>query len=294
MGFFSGVSHALSGAVSGVVGAAGSLIGAKADRDFQKSQQSHLDARDDTKYQRMVADLKKAGLNPALAYGGASPGTPQQASASNAYSQAGGKIADLMSASSAQDIQRQNLDVQRENIAADTDLKKQEAINKEIEATGKELDNVLKNVQADNEKLKGKLITAQTQHELRKIVQTDEATKNLTLEQQNKIIELASKKFDLELKKQDPRNRLENMIEEYRVEMEGKHLNHREKAEKIKIIRAELEKLVQEGKITKAEAESWENSLFMRNYKSVIGAIDDTVGVIGDGVKAATRTCGGR
>lgn len=278
MGFFSGISNVLSGVASAVVGTAGSVHGAKKDKDFQKEQQAHLDERDDSKYQRMVADLKKAGLNPALAYGGASPGSPQQASASNAYSQAGGKIADLMMASSAQDIQRQNLDVQRQNIAADTDLKKQEAINKEIEATGKEMDNALKVIQGDTERLKGKLISAQTEHERRKILETDQRTKNLTVEQRNKLIELATKEFDLQVSKQDPRKQLANMIEDYRVEMEQKHLNHREQAEKIKILKAQIEKLVQEGKITKAEAESWENSLFMRNFKSVIGAIDKTAG----------------
>lgn len=294
MGFFSGVASAVTGAVGSIIGGAQAQHGADKDRNFQKEQQAHLDERDDNKYQRMVKDLKKAGLNPALAYGGASPGSPQQANASNAYTQAGGKIADLMSAASAQDIQRQNLDVQRQNIAADTDLKKQEAINKEIEANGKELDNALKVVQGDTERLKGKLIAAQTAHERRRILETNQRTKNLSVEEKNRMVELATKEFELQLSKQNPRNKLANMIEEYKVEMEGKYLNHREKAEKVKILKAEIDKLVSEGKITKAEADSWENSLFMRNTKSVIGAISDVAGVFDKASRAASRMGGRR
>lgn len=280
MGFFSGLAGA-------VVGSVGSLFGAHQDRKAQRSMQGHLDSRDDTKYQRMVTDLKAAGLNPALAYGGATPGSPPQAQQSNAYSSAASNVASLINAAGQRDIQKANLEAQRDNIVADTDLKKQEAINKEIEANGKQLDNALKTIQGDNEKLKGKLISAQTEHERRKILETDQRTRNLTVEQKNRLVELATKEFDLQVSKQDPRKQVANMIEMYKLEVADKKLNQAERNTKVNMIKAQIQNLVSQGKITEAEAKSWENSLFMRNYKSVIGAISDTVRAVKGGVDTA-------
>ena len=71
--------------VSGIGDFTGGLFGAGADManvalqkqqfDYQKKLQQQIFAREDSAYQRQVADLEKAGLNKALAYGSGGAGT---------------------------------------------------------------------------------------------------------------------------------------------------------------------------------------------------------------------------
>nr|WEW54447.1 MAG: DNA pilot protein [Microvirus Sku111] len=273
MGFFSGLAGAVTGAVGG-------LLGAHSDRKHQDKQQAHMDELNATRYQTTVKDLEAAGLNKALAYGGMSPPSPTQVTGNNRMSETMKNAGELMLNSSQYDVARQNAEVQRKNIQADTDLKKQEAINKEIEATGKDLDNQLKVLGKDTERLKQKLLSSQNQHELKKILNTEQEFRNLSAQEQATIIDTATKQWELKLSKEDPRNNLAERIEQFRAEKETRHLSVVEQRERQKLLLAQIQKLKAEGKITDAEAKSWENSIYMKNYKSVIGAISDTVGAV--------------
>lgn len=100
MGLFSGISNAISGAVSGLggalVGGASQLIGGVLTNNAQKDiaaeanrfsaeqtaqQMAFQERMRDSQYQAAVADLKKAGLNPMLAYSQGGAASPSGASA---------------------------------------------------------------------------------------------------------------------------------------------------------------------------------------------------------------------
>jgi hypothetical protein len=89
-------------AVSGIVGAGLSYKGAreanKMNRDLSREQMGFQERMSNTAYQRMVADLQAAGLNPVLAaqQGGASTPGGARAEMSNEYSGAVGSALQSM------------------------------------------------------------------------------------------------------------------------------------------------------------------------------------------------------
>ena len=93
---------------------------AAANRDFQERMSS-------TAYQRAVADMQAAGLNPMLAYGQGGAGTPSgsQATSQNVQPQAVQAAASTALASSQIQVQQ----AQMRNIDADTELKEAQIPN---------------------------------------------------------------------------------------------------------------------------------------------------------------------
>lgn len=121
MGFLSKVIGSVA-PVSGIIGAGIDYFSAKQTQSKQKAaareQMAFQERMSNTAYQRAMDDMRKAGLNPMLAYmkGGAS--TPGGAQANMVTPQIGGRVTEGLKAGSAMNLQR----LQAHNTEAQTQL----------------------------------------------------------------------------------------------------------------------------------------------------------------------------
>lgn len=151
MGFLETLGSGLaSGAAQTVTNGIGSLIngligrglnqhltGAQKEQNQFNAEQAEISRQfnleqDSTKYQRSVADMQNAGLNPALAYGGVSSSASSNVSASGNVSLVGSSSspANLQAFAGIQKLIKENelIDAQKRNVDADTNKKEAETV----------------------------------------------------------------------------------------------------------------------------------------------------------------------
>jgi len=121
MGFFSGLAKAVAGPlIGGLIGGVSSAYGAaKQNEAAQAASQKQMDFQErmrETQYQTAMGDMRKAGLNPILAYQQGGAGTPGGSSYSPVNVGAAATTGALSGVSSA--VARRKLSLEeRKNIA---------------------------------------------------------------------------------------------------------------------------------------------------------------------------------
>jgi len=132
----------LGSAVGGsLLGLAGDLYSARQAKKAAREERAFTERMANTQYQRGVADLKAAGLNPMLAYMNSAAPTPSTSAAKvPEYGRAGDRASTGMLLQS----QRQQLAAQTKATAAQGDLASASALREREAAAGLAMDNKIK------------------------------------------------------------------------------------------------------------------------------------------------------
>lgn len=118
MGFFSGLASSLTGGIFSAFGASKQNTAAQAAAQTQMDFQERMS---NTAYQRVMADMKLAGLNPILAYKQGGAGTPGGSTYSPVNVGSAAAQGAVAGATSARSVKRTTAEIQ--NLHADTSLK---------------------------------------------------------------------------------------------------------------------------------------------------------------------------
>lgn len=143
MGLLDSIGDAVSGAfgdiASAAIGGGLSFLGQsnanQANQQMAQNQMAFQERMDNTKYQRTVKDLEAAGLNPMMAYGNMSAGSPSGAlgvGAQNTLAGVGSAISGIKPSeitkrvSETKNVEEQNRQIQATTAATEAQAKKSE------------------------------------------------------------------------------------------------------------------------------------------------------------------------
>lgn len=238
MGLFSGLGAAIAGPLVGGLFDVGSTL--IANHSAKKEAQRNRDWQEDmsnTSIQRRVADLKAAGLNPLLAVNSASAGASTPSGAVADVKKVDPAFIQAMVSAFTAKKQGEVADAQKRNIDADTRNKDADTRNKDADTVGKENYNSMHELRVEHARLKNELFKQ----------------------------DILNSKLDAEIKKAQTDEIAERILTE-RFKRIGIILNNEQARIYTQILR-------HEEKLAEADADSWENTVFGKNYKFVRGEL---------------------
>lgn len=138
-------------AASGAAGLAGSLIQNAANAKLAKKQMDFQERMRKTQYQTSMKDMRKAGLNPILAYKTGGAGTPSGTSAIMQNSANSAIDAMAKTSGARTNARSQKQDARMKSVLKDTQWQQQQLIQDQADATQKQADLTWQKYQTEKE-----------------------------------------------------------------------------------------------------------------------------------------------
>lgn len=216
IGLFSGITKGITGALGGI---ASTIIGGNQNKKEAEKNRDWQEEMSNTSVQRRMADLKEAGLNPLLAVNSASAGasTPSGAQANIDTSGIHSGINNGLQLA----LQQKSIEAEVDKKRAETDATRDKMITEELNRQGMSLDNLGKEKGLRTEDLRQNYINAQTDGERARILTEFARKNNIDQNTRNQLQSQLDMIFDLNVKKMNPALSREGLEDTHNANMYG-------------------------------------------------------------------------